>query len=251
MSYHQRTLQAQHPTLKKLFSIIDAKKTNLAIAADVYTQRALIELIDEVGPHICMLKLHIDCISDFDNTLPEKLKQKAQEYNFLICEDRKFADIGSTVRAQLTGGIYRIASWADIIIVHATSGPGILDAIRSSNCGVLLIAELSSKGNLIDENYTQRVLEMMRGNSDVVIGVIGQKCAVGESFIKVTPGVNLKYKGDTLGQQYNAPETVIARGTDVIIVGRGIYQARSKKEAAQMYQKAGWYAYQKYVDHPV
>src|SRR5690349_19470844 len=62
-----------HPTLKKLFSIINEKKTNVAVAADLYTQHELFELIDCVGPHICMLKLHIDCIEDFDHETPKKL----------------------------------------------------------------------------------------------------------------------------------------------------------------------------------
>lgn len=52
--------------------------------------------------------------------------------------------------------------------------------------------------------------------------------------------------GDVLGQQYTTPEDVLRnRGSDVIIVGRGILAARDKLSAAESYRKSGWEAYTK------
>ena len=77
----------------------------------------------------------------------------AEKHNFLLMEDRKFADIGNTCTLQLGGGAHRIADWADMVTVHALPGPSILKSLTS--VGVVLVAEMSSEGSLTTTEYAQ------------------------------------------------------------------------------------------------
>ena len=164
----------------------------------------------------------------------------------MIFEDRKFADIGNTVALQYSEGIYKIVEWADIVTVHAVPGPGILAGLKSVTGsrvrGGLMLAEMSSKGNLCSQEYQSGALAMAKEHEDFILGFISMK-PVSEGFLTFTPGVQLSSKGDSLGQVYRHPRDVVREGSDVIIVGRGITGANDVQGAAKEYQKEGWSGY--------
>lgn len=249
LTYSDRIQHTNNPTAKKLFQLMEEKQTNLAIAADVTTKAELLKIADELGPQICVLKTHIDIITDFDQDLIDQLQRLAEKHNFLIFEDRKFADIGNTVQHQYRDGIYHISDWAHITNAHTVPGPGIIEGLQEIGLpkgrGLLLLAEMSPKGNLATGEYTQKSLEMAQTHKDFVIGFITMRKLLSDpAFINMTPGVKLVEGGDALGQQYNTPEHVIKEnGSDIIIVGRGIYQAENPLAEAEKYREAGGQAY--------
>eukprot|EP00190_Bangiopsis_sp_CCMP1999_P006723 CAMPEP_0198722920 /NCGR_PEP_ID=MMETSP1475-20131203/512_1 /TAXON_ID= ORGANISM="Unidentified sp., Strain CCMP1999" /NCGR_SAMPLE_ID=MMETSP1475 /ASSEMBLY_ACC=CAM_ASM_001111 /LENGTH=500 /DNA_ID=CAMNT_0044483875 /DNA_START=280 /DNA_END=1783 /DNA_ORIENTATION=- len=251
-SYEERKLLVRSPLGQKLLDIVVEKKTNLCVAADVTTSQKLLDLAEKVGDEICMLKTHVDIISDWEEDVGTRLREIANGKNFLVFEDRKFADIGNTVVDQCNGGVYRISAWADVVNAHSVPGPGIIDGLKKAcsqagrEVGLLLLAQMSSKGNLAMacKEYVPKTLQMARDHDDFVFGFIAQESIGGEKFIHMTPGVQLASGGDALGQQYNTPDKVLGDSeSDIIIVGRGIYGASDPLAAARSYREAGWKAY--------
>jgi len=113
---------------------------------------------------------------------------------------------------------------------------------------LLLLAEMSSKDNFFTPQYTEACVKHARQNKDFVMGFIAQRSlnsAKNDNFVTMTPGVQLAAGGDAMGQQYNTPRKVITEaGSDVIIVGRGVYGASDRRRAAHEYRKQGWLAYE-------
>ena len=127
MSFRERAQLTSNPLTKKLFEIMEKKHTNLALSADVSSSAELLEvrhtlslsihlvppirplpsspfylpsfslqLANKLGPHICMLKTHVDILKDFNLEFAKTLKKIAEQHNFVIMEDR-YEDGGSCI----------------------------------------------------------------------------------------------------------------------------------------------------------
>lgn len=251
-TFEARAERAANPFLKKLLMLMAEKKTNLAVAADVTTKGELLALAEAVGPEICVLKTHADVVADWDAETGAALRAAAEKHRFMVFEDRKFADIGNTVLHQCNGGVHKISEWADVINAHPVPGPGIVTGLQKAckesgrEIGLLLLAQMSSEGNLASglDGYTGKCIGMADAAKDFVCGFISMGKIASEDYVYMTPGVQLEKGGDALGQRYNTPESVVGeRGSDVIIVGRGVYKAEDAGKAARTYREAGWKAY--------
>ncbi|XP_075687155.1 LOW QUALITY PROTEIN: uridine 5'-monophosphate synthase [Rhinoderma darwinii] len=250
LSYATRAaLPDTHPVAKRLLLLMEKKESNLCVSADVTEAAELLRLAAELGPSICMLKTHVDILDDFTPDVSSRLRALADRHDFLIFEDRKFADIGNTVKRQYEGGVFKISSWADVVNVHAVPGPGVVQGLQEAGealgRGCLVIAEMSSKGSLATGEYTKAAVALAEEHPTFVFGFIsGGKVSERPQFLHLTPGVRMQPGGDPLGQQYQTPRDVIVNGgSDIIIVGRGILSSQNRHEAAEEYRRAGWGAY--------
>ena len=85
------------PLARYLLSLISIKRSNLCVSADVHTTFELLRVAEEVGDHICILKTHADIVDDWSKDTIAGLQEIAKRRHFLLFEDRKLGDIGSTL----------------------------------------------------------------------------------------------------------------------------------------------------------
>ncbi|MDP4000092.1 MAG: orotidine-5'-phosphate decarboxylase [bacterium] len=265
-TFSDRADLATSAVAKRLFKLMTEKESNLCLALDETDPDRFLAIAEAVGPHLAVLKTHIDTLSSFTPKLTIELANLAQEHDFLIFEDRKFADIGTTVKNQYTKGMYSIMEWADIVNAHALPGPGIVKGMREEveardlleRRGVLLLAQMSSKDNLIDAAYTKKVVAMAKEFPDFVMGYIGagpkdlpglaRQAEPGQ--IIFAPGAKIGGGGDKLGQRYSSPEILVEAGADVLVVGRGIWHDPKPLRQAKEYRDRCWDAYQQRIASP-
>ncbi|PWY98737.1 putative orotidine 5`-phosphate decarboxylase [Testicularia cyperi] len=269
-TYASRAVNQPNAAAKALLECIERKQSNLCVSVDVTNKQDLLDVCDAVGPDVCLIKTHIDIVEDFDLDLVSQLTELSKKHDFLIFEDRKFADIGNTVSLQYSSGVHKISSWSHITNAHLVPGPGIITGLAKVGMplgrGLLLLAEMSSAGALTKGSYTQAcVEEAKKDTTGFVCGFIAMSRVdetegpnTDRDLLILTPGVGLDVKGDAMGQQYRTPDQVIREsGCDVIIVGRGVYGALMTEEGKQdkksafakvreqglRYKRAGWEAY--------
>jgi len=241
---------------KKYMEVACKKQSLVCLAADRPTMDGLHQLIDDVGEHIAALKTHVDLVDDWTSEGWNAFCEKAKMADLLIFEDRKFADIGKITQGQM-GGIYNIRGWSDLVTSHLISGPDIVDGIQGAwkdvnrEGGVLLLAQMSSRGNLLDAEYTADVIALGREHPGV-FGFIGNgsnpedvsklRRIAGEGRMIWTPGVNIQTGDGEQGQRYGSPEEAVKAGSDCIIVGSGIHKSDDPKASAKAYAEASWNA---------
>ncbi|KAK4101911.1 Orotidine 5'-phosphate decarboxylase [Parathielavia hyrcaniae] len=132
--------------------------------------------------------------------------------------------------------------------------PGIEEA--PVDRGLLLLAQMSSRGCLMTADYTRACVEAARDHRGFVMGFVAQEAlnsAADDTFVHMTPGCKLpppgeeengQVGGDGLGQQYNTPSKLVTVcGTDIVIVGRGITEAGDPPSEAERYRRRAWKAY--------
>ena len=245
---------ATSPMAKRYMEVASIKQSLVCLAADRNTMAGLFGLMEAVGPHVAALKTHVDLVDDWSPEAWGAFCKAANEADLLIFEDRKFADIGKISRSQMAG-IYDIRSWSDLVTAHLISGPDIVDGLQAGwndvgrTGGVLLLAQMSSRGNLLHPDYTREVVEKGTPH-DGVFGFIGNgsrpaelatlRSAVGEGKMIWTPGVNLAVGDGEMGQRYGDPTEAVLAGSDCIIVGSGIHKADDPAAAAAAYAEASW-----------
>ena len=223
-NYNDDDIWGKNNWSQKLNKIIEKKKTPICLSLDVPCISNFFYILEACKEYICMVKIHLDMMKDFNFGNKEYLLKICKENNIMIWEDRKFCDIGKTHESQLKN-----IDWVDFVSVNPTGGADSLVPFFDK-VGIFLLAEMSSKGNIINNEYTLNVLNMAYNNKKYISGIIGQNIPkiFKYDILSITPGINLNNKGDNLGQKYRKPSE-LREMTDILVVGRQIYNSEDPK----------------------
>ena len=253
----ERWASSSSDIARRYMEVASRKQSLVCLAADRRTMDGLFDLIDSVGPYLAALKTHVDLVDDWTPEGWANFCNKAMDADLLVFEDRKFADIGKISRDQMAG-VYDIRSWSDLVTAHLISGPDIVDGLQAGwndvgrQGGVLLLAQMSSRGNLLVPDYTGKVVSVGKNHAGV-FGFIGNgsrpeelkllRQSVGDGKLIWTPGVNLEVGDGEMGQRYGDPREAVFAGSDCIIVGSGIHKAENPAIQAEAYARTSWNAF--------
>lgn len=195
------------------------KKSKLCFSADIEDPIRLLNILEQIGDHIVICKIHYDIINlkNYTGNFVNDLIECSIKHNFLIMEDRKFVDISYIVEKQYT----KFCNWIDLVTVHGS----VASEVVAKLSGVLLVANMSNN----NYDLTDKAIEIATENPNNMVGFITQYRINAESseLVCMTPGV--AYKSSRVSdQQYRATNDI---DTDYIIVGRALYNAENIEEA--------------------
>lgn len=221
--------------LEQLKSIIRDKNTKVCVSIDWNDPERVLNLLEQIAPYICMVKLHYDLLNvptEHRLQFMERLYILIQNHNFAVFADRKLVDIPSIVEKQIiTLARTYLPTFVTGYLHHGDS----LEAYERTKQNVFLVASMSSASfGQADPLYVQRVISSARNNS-IVAGVISQE-KLDDNLFHLVPGIKLNAGTDGMGQKYRTPEDV-KDFADVIIVGRGITEADDPVATVKEYRE--------------
>jgi len=106
LRYEERAPLAQNPLGRQLFELMARKQTNLSVAADVETADDMLALADAVGPHVAVLKTHVDVFSTWTEEHAAKLRELADKHGTLYFLKKNFLTILNLWSSRLHVLIY-------------------------------------------------------------------------------------------------------------------------------------------------
>lgn len=216
----------------------------ILVALDYHDKNKALELIEQLNPQLCGLKVGKEMFTLFGPSFVKELVDK----NYNVFLDLKFHDIPNTV-AKACQAAAELGVW--MINVHASGGRVMMEkareALLETDNKPLLIAvtmltsmneqvysELGYERNLADQVSHLAQMTLDSGLDGVVCSSweaeqLKQQC--GKDFKLITPGI--RPLGSEQGDQSRimTPQQAINAGSDYLVIGRPITKADDPYQA--------------------
>jgi orotidine-5'-phosphate decarboxylase len=213
-------------------------ESKVIIALDFPDEATTMQLVDQINPQLCRLKIGKEL---FTRSGPDLVKRLVN-LGYDVFLDLKYHDIPNTV-ASACKAAADLGVW--MINVHALGGPAMLAAARTALTSAespLLIAVTiltsSSDEDLhavgIDHTPGEMVKRLASlAKREGIDGVVCSaqesrelKSSLGKEFILVTPGIRLPSDSADDQKRIVSPTDAVRLGSDYLVIGRPVTQAQ-------------------------
>ena len=223
------------------------KNSPIVVALDFEQKAAALDLVSQLDPALCRLKVGKEMFTHFGPSLITELQQR----KFEIFLDLKFHDIPNTV-AKAVQAAADLGVW--MVNVHACGGSRMMNAAREAlltfgSDKPLLIAvtvltsmEQADQTELgIQLSPAEQVLKL--AGLTATAGLDGVVCSAqeaallkqqfGQHFCLVTPGIRPAFANADDQKRVMTPSEALAVGVDYLVIGRPITKAADPLAALQ------------------
>lgn len=221
--------------------------SKIIIALD-YTERLkALELVENINPNTCALKVGFEMFTRFGPAFVKELINK----QFKVFLDLKFHDIPNTV-AKACKSAADLGVW--MMNVHASGGSEMMFAAKRAlepyQADAPLLIAVTVLTSMHEKqwsslNYTTTIQEetlhlaqlAQQAGLDGVVSSARDACAIkilcDDAFLTVTPGIRLPNSPPDDQSRTLTPQEAKAQGSDYLVIGRPITSAANPSAVIQ------------------
>jgi len=201
----------------------------IIVAVDETSLKKALELIDNLDPKKCMLKIG----SVAFNSIGKEIIYSAADKNFDIFLDLKLHDIPNTVKKSIEGiSVLPIS----MLTIHTSGGEEMMraamEAVSGTKIKVIGVTTLTSlNDNDANDIFKRTTFDQVKKMLDLaeLTGIDGVVCSPHElelvnkrkSLLSITPGIRINSLDDDQ-KRIMTPKEAIDLGADYLVIGRPI-----------------------------
>ena len=201
----------------------------IIVAVDETNLKKALELIDNLDPKKCMLKIG----SVSFNSIGKEIIYSAADKNFEIFLDLKLHDIPNTVKKSIEGlSVLPIS----MLTIHTSGGEEMMraamEAVSRTKIKVIGVTTLTSlNDNDANDIFKRTTFDQVKKMIDLaeLAGIDGVVCSPHElelvnkrkSLLSITPGIRIDSLDDDQ-KRVMTPKEAIDLGADYLVIGRPI-----------------------------
>ena len=201
----------------------------IIVAVDETSLKKALELIDNLDPKKCMLKIG----SVAFNSIGKEIIYSAADKNFDIFLDLKLHDIPNTVKKSIEGlSVLPIS----MLTIHTSGGEEMMraamEAVSRTKIKVIGVTTLTSlNDNDANDIFKRTTFDQVKKMIDLaeLAGIDGVVCSPHElelvnkrkSLLSITPGIRINSLDDDQ-KRVMTPKEAIDLGADYLVIGRPI-----------------------------